>query len=76
MASKKEKQNEEKELDEAVRVLGAAISAIASRKARRYEQELLRRVRDMIDVQLEVKTDVEQYSAEHMAQEIKREVTK
>lgn len=45
----KEKRHEEQELQKAVSVLRATLRSIADRKARRYEQEFLHRVRDMID---------------------------
>jgi DNA-binding Xre family transcriptional regulator len=45
----KERKQEEKELEQAVGVLRSTLRSIAHRKARRYEQEFLCRVRDMID---------------------------
>lgn len=47
--TRKEKQQEEKELVQAVNVLRCTLREIAQRKARRYEQEFMLRVRDMID---------------------------
>lgn len=48
----KEHRQEEKELEQAVRVLRSTLRSIAHRKAARYEQEFLHRVRDMLDEEI------------------------
>ena len=68
----KEKRQEEQELANAVSVLRATLRGIAHRKARRYEQEFLLRVRDMIDKEI----GDNQYSADYLAREVRKETTK
>lgn len=72
----KEKRQEEQELANAVSVLRATLRGIAHRKACRYEQEFLLRVRDMIDKEIGDQADVNQYSADYLAREVRKETTK
>lgn len=72
----KEKRQEEQELQKAVSVLRATLRSIADRKARRYEQEFLHRVRDMIDQEICDQAVVNEISADFMAREVKQEITK
>lgn len=72
----KEKRQEEQELAKAVSVLRATLRSIAHRKARRYEQEFLIRVRDMIDQEIGDQADANELSADFTAREIRREITK
>lgn len=72
----KEKRQEEQELQKAVSVLRATLRSIANRKACRYEQEFLHRVRDMIDKEIGDQADVNQYSADYLAREVRKETTK
>jgi len=74
--NQKERRAEERELEDAVRVLRAALRSMASRKARRYEQEFLTRVRDMIDTEIGLQADVSKVGAEWTAREVKREIDK
>lgn len=74
--NKKEKRQEEQELEQAVRTLRATLRSIAHRKARRYEQEFLLRVRDMIDKEIGDQADANEAGAEYVAREVKRELTK
>ena len=72
----KERKREEQEIEQAVRVLRATLRSIAQRKARRYEVEFLGRVRDMINAELCDAAEMEEASAEYVAKEVKREITK
>lgn len=72
----RERKREEQELEQAVRTLRATLRSIAHRKARRYEQEFLLRVRDMLDQEIGGQADVNQAGAEYVAREVKREITK
>jgi len=72
----KEKRQEEQELQKAVSVLRATLRSIAHRKARRYEQEFLLHVRDMIDQEIGVYADANELAADFTAREVKREITK
>lgn len=74
--NQKEKKREQQELEQAVRVLRATLRSIAHRKARRYEQEFLLRVRDMIDKEIGDQAEVNQYSADYLAREVRKETTK
>ena len=74
--NQKEKKREQQELEQAVRVLRATLRSIAQRKARRYEQEFLLRVRDMIDKEIGVQAEVNQYSADYLAREVRKETTR
>lgn len=74
--NKKEKRQEEQELEQAVRTLRATLRGIAHRKARRYEQEFLLRVRDMIDQEIGCQADANAAGAEYVAREVKKEITK
>lgn len=74
--NQKEKKREQQELEQAVRVLRATLRSIAHRKARRYEQEFLLRVRDMIDEEIGDQAEVNQYSADYLAREVRKETTK
>ncbi len=72
----KEKRQEEQELQKAVSVLRATLRSIANRKACRYEQEFLHRVRDMIDQEIGDQAIVNELSADFTAREVKQEITK
>lgn len=72
----KEKRQEEQELQKAVSVLRATLRSIANRKARRYEQEFLHRVRDMIDQEIGDPAIANELSADFTAREVKQEITK
>ena len=72
----KEKHQEEQELQKAVSVLRATLRSIACRKARRYEQEFLHRVRDMIDQEIGDQAVVNELSADFTAREVKQEIIK
>lgn len=74
--NQKEKKAEEQELTKAVSVLCATIRSIAHRKARRYEQEFLIRVRDMLDMEIDSNADVSKASAKYVADEVEREILK
>lgn len=74
--NQKERKQEEQELEKAVSVLRATLRSIAHRKARRYEQEFLHRVRDMIDEEIGVQAEVNEYSADFAAREVKKEILK
>ncbi len=72
----RERKQEEQELQQAVKVMRATIRSIAHRKAQRYEQEFLLRVRDMIDEELSGYEEVSEVSADYVAGEVKREIEK
>lgn len=72
----KEKRQEEQELANAVSVLRATLRGIAHRKACRYEQEFLHRVRDMIDQEIGDQAIANELSADFTAREVKQEITK
>lgn len=72
----RERKQEERELQQAVKVMRTTIRSIAHRKARRYEQEFLLRVRDMIDEELSGYEEVSEASADYVAGEVKREIEK
>lgn len=72
----KEKRQEEQELQKAVSVLRATLRSIAKRKACRYEQEFLHRVRDMIDQEIGDQAIANELSADFTAREVKQEITK
>uniref|UniRef100_UPI004027D6C7 hypothetical protein n=1 Tax=Prevotella sp. TaxID=59823 RepID=UPI004027D6C7 len=72
----KEKRQEEQELQKAVSVLRATLRSIANRKACRYEQEFLHRVRDMIDQEIGDQAIANELSADFTAREVKQEITK
>lgn len=74
--TQKEKQQEEKELVQAVNVLRCTLREIAQRKARRYEQEFMLRVRDMIDQEIDIHTEVSEGLADYTACEVKKEIMK
>lgn len=74
--NQKERKREQQELEQAVRVLRATLRSIANRKACRYEQEFLHRVRDMIDQEIGDQAEVNQYSADYLAREVRKETTK
>lgn len=74
--TKKEKQQEEKELEQAVKTLRATLRSIARRKARRYEEEFLLRVRDMIDQEISDQAKISEVSADYLVREVKQEITK
>ncbi len=72
----RERKQEEQELQQAVKVTCAAVRGIAHRKARRYEQEFLLRVRDMIDIEIKNDKEINNYLARHISDEIETEITK
>ena len=72
----KEKRQEEQKLQKAVSVLRATLRSIANRKACRYEQEFLHRVRDMIDQEIGDQAIANELSADFTAREVKQEITK
>lgn len=72
----KERKQEEKELEQAVSVLRSTLRSIAHRKARRYEQEFLCRVRDMIDQEIGSQAEVNEYSADFIGCKVKTEIMK
>lgn len=72
----KERKQEEKELESAVKVLRATLRGIAHRKARRFEQEFLHRVRDMIDEEIGDYAEVNEYSADYVGCSVKTEIMK
>ena len=72
----KEKRQEEQELQKAVSVLRATLRSIANRKACRYEQEFLHRVRDMIDQEIGDQAIANELSADFTAREVKQEINK
>lgn len=49
---------------------------VGYRNARRYEQEFLLRVRDMIDKEIGDQADVNLFSADYLAREVRKEATK
>ncbi len=72
----RERKQEEQELQQAVKAMRTTIRSIAHRKARRYEQEFLCRVRDMIDVEIKNNKEINNYLARHISDEIEAEITK
>lgn len=74
--NQKERRAEERELEDAVRVLRAVLRSMASRKARRYEQEFLTRVRDMIDREIGSNAEAAQPSAEFVGREVVKQITR
>lgn len=74
--TQKEKRQEEKELEQAVKTLRATLRSIAHRKARRYEEEFLLRVRDMIDREISDQAEVSETIAGYLVREVKEELTK
>lgn len=74
--NQKEKKREQQELEQAVRVLRATLRSIAHRKARRYEHEFLIRVREMIENEIVDEADASKASAEYLAREVKKKLTK
>ncbi len=70
----KERKQEEKELESAVSTLRAALRSIAQRKARRYEQEFLLRVRDMIDREIGSQAEVNEYSAKYVGHKVEQAI--
>ena len=74
--NQKERKQEEQELEKAVSVLRATLRSIAHRKARRYEQEFLHRVRDMIDQEIDDSAVANDLSADFTAREVKQEILK
>lgn len=74
--NQREKKREEQELERAVNVLRSALRGIARRKAQRYEQEFLIRVRDMIDVEIGAQADANAFAADIVTRKVKSEITK
>lgn len=72
--TKKEKQAEEQELSQAVRILTATLRAMAKRKAHQYELDFLHRVRDMLDREIEVLEDVNELTADALGREVAAQV--
>ncbi len=72
----RERKQEEQELQQAVNVMRAAIRSIAHRKAKRYEQEFLHRVLDMINEEIGANAEASKYMHEYVAGEVKREIEK
>ncbi len=72
----KERKQEDAEIAQAVKVLRAAIQSIARRKARNYELELLRRVRDEVDCEINNCAAYARLEANFISDNIKRELTK
>lgn len=72
----KERKREEQEIGQAVRTLCATLRSIAHRKACRYEQEFLLRVRDVIDQEIGTQAEVNKARAEYMGREVVREISK
>lgn len=68
--NKKEKRQEEEELQKIVRTMGAAIRLMAGRKAAMYELQFLHRMRELIDREIEVRETVDGWSAESVGKEI------
>lgn len=74
--TQKERKQEKKELEDAVKVLRATLRSIAQRKARRFEQEFMLRVRDMIDEEISDMPEVNEYSADYIGSSVKTEILK
>ena len=74
--TQKERKQEKKELEDAVKVLRATLRSIAQRKARRFEQEFMLRVRDMIDEEISDMPEVNEYSANYIGSSFKTEILK
>ncbi len=72
----RERKQEEQELQQAVKVMRAAIRSIAHRKAQRYEQEFLHRVLDMINEEIGANAEASKYMHEYVAGEVKQEIGK
>ncbi len=72
----RERKQEEQELQQAVKVMCAAVRGIAHRKAQRYEQEFLHRVRDMIDEEIKSNKEINHYLAAYVTGEVEAEITK
>ena len=74
--TQKERKQEKKELEDAVKVLRVTLRSIAQRKARRFEQEFMLRVRDMIDEEISDMPEVNEYSANYIGSSVKTEILK
>lgn len=74
--NQREKKREEQELERAVNVLRSALRGIARRKAQRYEQEFLIRVRDMIDTEIAAQADANAFVTDLVTRKVKSEITK
>lgn len=72
----KERKQEEKELEQAVSTLRAALRAIAHRKAQRYEHDFLLRVCDMIIQEIGSQAEANEYSADYIGRNVKTEILK
>ncbi len=70
----KERKLEAREMEQAVMVLFRAVRSVARRKAYDYERELLRRVRDRIDVEIESMEEARGYCADLVSNEVKQEI--
>lgn len=68
--TKKEREQEQREIAEAVKVMRVAIHSLARKKAERYEHEFLIQVRDEIDRIIAVNDYVVQHSAEYIGQQV------
>lgn len=76
MKNAKERKQEERELEQAVHTLRTTLRSIAHRKVRRYEQEFLLRVRDMIDQEIGDQAEVNKASSEYIGCEVAKEISK
>lgn len=74
--TKKEKQAEAKEIEQAVRVLRATLRGIAKRKAHQYELQFLSQVRDIIDHEISLAQEVTQTLAQMVGNEVSEEISK
>ena len=74
--TKKEQQQEDAELTQAVRTLRAALRGMAQRKAARYEAEFLLRVRDMIAREISDDEYIQAHLAEMVGKEVQEEMLK
>ena len=74
--TQKERKQEKKELEDAVKVLRATLRSIAQRKARRYEIEFMCKVRNMIDEEISDQAAVNEYSADYIGSSVKTEILK
>lgn len=72
--TKKQKQQEQAEIQEAVKTLMAACRAIASRKAAQYEQDFLIQCRDALNKEIEVRDFVNVHTAEMIGNEVTRQI--
>ena len=74
--TQKERKQEEKELEDAVRVPRATLLSIAHRKACRYEIEFMTKVRNMIDKAISDQVVLDECIADHVGESVKNEILK